>query len=681
MNVLTMPITVLKGIGEKRAKDFEKMGINSVYDLIYYFPVRYQNRKVFLEIDNLTNGDEACVKCFIKSPVKMARVRKNLTVANAVAEDETGSIKVVWYNNKYIDKQIKTDTPYIFYGKVTKGKSGLQLTNPVVEKGENEGESTGKIIPVYRRVASVPQKVIRSAVSMALEYSKEILFSSIPKQVEEKYDVMPVFDALSEIHYPSDEESLVLARERFLFEDFFLLQVAMLKLRKMEREDGLEFKNTDVCDFISNLPFTLTDAQQRVISEIRGDLVKGKCIKRLVQGDVGSGKTVVAMCACFIAAKNGYQTAVMAPTEILAKQHFENFKKILPSLNVGLLTSSVKKKEKDEVLLKLEKGETDVVVGTHALIQDNVKFHKLGMIVADEQHRFGVVQRQKLIEKGDNPHIVVMTATPIPRTLSLIMYGDLNISVIDELPPGRQEIKTYLLPESYRNRAYGFVQEIIKEGGQAYVVCPLVDESEVLDLKNATNFAEKLKEEMPDVSVGLVHGKMKEEEKNKVMTAFKKGETDILVSTTVIEVGVDVPNATIMVIENAERFGLSQLHQLRGRVGRGDRQSYCITFAKTGNARTLERLKIFESSTDGFYISEEDLKLRGPGDFFGTRQSGVPMLESMSGELDTQILYKARNAVEDLKDKKLFADNNEKKLINFMINRKFLDEQLKNILN
>ncbi len=656
------------------------MEIKSVYDLLYYFPVRYQDRQIFSDIENLSNGDEVCIKCFIKSPVKMARVRK-MTIANAIAEDETGSIRVVWYNNRFIDKQIKTETPYIFYGKVTKGKSGLQLTNPVVEKGENEGESTGKIIPVYRRVASVPQKVIRSAVSSALEYSKELLFSAVPKQVEERYDIMPVFDALSEIHYPTNESSLAKARERFLFEDFFLLQTAMHKLRGMEKEEGLIFKNTNVSGFISNLPFALTDAQQKVISEIRGDLIKGKCIKRLVQGDVGSGKTVVGMSACFIAVENGYQAAVMAPTEILAKQHFESFKKLMPGMNIGLLTSSVKKKEKELTLNALENGGIDIIIGTHALIQDNVKFKNLGIIIADEQHRFGVVQRQKLIEKGNNPHVIVMTATPIPRTLSLIMYGDLNVSVIDSMPPGRQEIKTYLLSESYRQRAYGFIENIIKEGGQAYVVCPLVDESEVLDLKNATAFAEKLKEDMQGVKVGLVHGKMKEEEKSLVMQSFKNGETDILVSTTVIEVGVDVPNATVMVIENAERFGLSQLHQLRGRVGRGDKQSYCMAFAKTANAKTIERLKIFESSTDGFYISEEDLKLRGPGDFFGTRQSGVPMLESMSGSLDTEVLYKARNAVEDLKDRKLRADVNEKKIISFMINRKFLDDHLKNILN
>ena len=680
MNIFSTPLTSLKGIGEKRAEDFEKMDIRSLYDLLYYFPSRYQDRQVFLNIASLTNGDEACVKCFIKSPVRMVRVRK-MTIANAVAEDETGSIKVVWYNNRFIDKQIKTETPYIFYGKVTKGKSGLQLTNPVVEKGENEGESTGKIIPVYRRIASVPQKVIRSAITSALEYSKELLFSTIPKQVEEKYNIMSVFDALTQIHFPENEEMLVKARQRFLFEDFFLLQTAMGKLRKREREEGIKFGDTNVDGFLLKLPFTLTDAQQRVISEIRGDIVKGKCVKRLVQGDVGSGKTVVGMCACFMALSNGYQSAFMAPTEILAKQHFENFKKLMPYARVGLLTSSVKKKEKNVTLEALANGEIDVIVGTHALIQDNVKFKKLGMIIADEQHRFGVVQRQKLIEKGDNPHILVMTATPIPRTLSLIMYGDLNVSVIDTLPPGRQEIKTFLLSESYRQRAYGFVKKTIDEGGQAYVVCPLVDESEVLDLKNAVNFAENLRKEMPDVTVGLVHGKMKEEEKNKVMQSFKDGETDILVSTTVIEVGVDVPNATLMVIENAERFGLSQLHQLRGRVGRGDKQSYCIAFAKTSNALTLERLKIFESSTDGFYISEEDLKLRGPGDFFGTRQSGVPLIESISGEIDTEILYAARNAVEDLKDKKISVTDTERKIINFMINRKFFDEHLKNILN
>ena len=681
MNIMNMPITELKGIGPKKAEQFYKKGINCVYDLLSYLPSRYEDRGTVSLIENLTVGESVCIKAKITSPVRVMRIRKSLTITRTTVADDSGEIILCWYNQKYIDKALKYDEYYTFFGKISKGRSGIEMVNPVLESMDKEGKYTGKIIPVYHGVMPISQKSFISAQETALEQGGSVLVSFLPEALEKKYNLLNVYDATKNIHFPENEEMLIKARERFAFEKFFHFQTAMRMLRSKEKEKGIIFSDVNTDEFEKNLPFNLTNAQKKVIDAVKMDLISGKASKRLVQGDVGSGKTVVAVIMAYLAVKNGYQATIMAPTEILAKQHFITFSKMLPDLKIECLTSSVTKKNKELICEKLSKGEIDILIGTHALIEDNVVFKNLGYVICDEQHRFGVNQRVKLIEKGDNPHLAVMTATPIPRTLSLVLYGDLNPSVIDELPPGRQKIKTYLLNEGYRAKTYGFVKEQIKNGGQAYVVCPLVEENEELDLKSATEFAKELEKDLENVRVGLLHGKMKDAEKTKVMDDFKNKEFDVLVSTTVVEVGVDVPNATVMVIENAERFGLSQLHQLRGRVGRGERQSYCFMFAKTGNMQTIERLKVIEKSTDGFYISEQDLKMRGPGDFFGSRQSGLPEIKGIFGEPDMEILEKTTEAVNLLVDKKLTITENERKLLNFIVKKEYFNEKIHKILN
>ncbi len=681
MNIMNMPITELKGIGSKKAEQFYKKGINCVYDLLSYLPSRYEDRGTVSLIENLTVGESVCIKAKITSPVRVMRIRKSLTITRTTVADDSGEIILCWYNQKYIDKALKYDEYYTFFGKISKGKSGLEMVNPVLESMDKEGKYTGKIIPVYHGIMPISQKSFISAQETALEQGGSVLVSFLPEALEKKYNLLNVYDATKNIHFPENEEMLIKARERFAFEKFFHFQTAMRMLRSKEKEKGIIFSDVNTDEFEKNLSFNLTNAQKKVIDAVKMDLISGKASKRLVQGDVGSGKTVVAVIMAYLAVKNGYQATIMAPTEILAKQHFITFSKMLPDLKIECLTSSVTKKNKELICEKLSKGEIDILIGTHALIEDNVVFKNLGYVICDEQHRFGVNQRVKLIEKGDNPHLAVMTATPIPRTLSLVLYGDLNPSVIDELPPGRQKIKTYLLNEGYRAKTYGFVKEQIKNGGQAYVVCPLVEENEELDLKSATEFAKELEKDLENVRVGLLHGKMKDAEKTKVMDDFKNKEFDVLVSTTVVEVGVDVPNATVMVIENAERFGLSQLHQLRGRVGRGERQSYCFMFAKTGNMQTIERLKVIEKSTDGFYISEQDLKMRGPGDFFGSRQSGLPEIKGIFGEPDMEILEKTTEAVNLLVDKKLTITENERKLLNFIVKKEYFNEKIHKILN
>lgn len=681
MNLLNMPLTQIKGIGDKKAKEFNRIGILSVYDLLETLPSRYEDRETLSYIENLVIGESVCIRARILSAVKVLRIRKNLTICKVTAADDSGSISLCWYNNKYIDRAIKQDNEYVFYGKVSKGKSGIEITNPVFESVEKEGTFTGKIIPVYRGIYPISQKQYVKTVAEAIELSKNMFFSALPESVEKNYNIMSAEDALLNIHFPTTEQMLVKARERYAFETFFRFQTAMRMLRNKSKEEGLIFPDVSTKEMEDALPFKLTDAQKRTIEEIKCDLTSQKVSKRLIQGDVGSGKTIIAVLLAYVTVKNGFQCAVMAPTEILAKQHERVFKSFLGSVKVKCLTSSITRKEKEQILKELKDGEIDVLIGTHALIEPDVVFKRLGYVICDEQHRFGVNQRMKLIEKGENPHLAVMTATPIPRTLSLVLYGDLKPSIIDMLPPGRQKIKTYLLNEALRERAYNFIREQIKDGGQAYIVCPLVEESDKSDIKSAEEFKKQIENEFSDINVGLLHGKLKDSLKNEIMTEFKEGRIQILVSTTVVEVGVDVPNASIMVIENAERFGLSQLHQLRGRVGRGNRQSYCFMFAKTGNQKTLERLRVIESSNDGFYISEQDLKQRGPGDFFGTKQSGLPEMKGLVGELDMDIMYKAVNAVEKLERKELVITSDERKILNYFVKKQYFEENIKNILN
>lgn len=653
-------ITVLKGIGEARAKIFRKKNIDTVEDLLHYYPRAYEDRSVNVPVDGLTEGMTACVAAHVFSPVKEIRVRKNMTIYSMKVADDSGVMSVVWYNNRFVKGVFRTGDEYIFYGKVTRNRNMWEMTNPIYERPSLR-KYTGRIMPVYPLSTELTQKTVQNATTQALTMS-EAMHEYIPEAVRGKYNLAEINYAFKNIHFPKDFESAEIAHRRFAFEELFFLQLALLekkgKGRRVEKNPfkELECKN----EFVKSLPFELTSAQKRVIDEICADFAGGKLMMRLVQGDVGSGKTAVAAAAVYIAAKNGCQSAIMAPTEILAQQHFETFSEFFKNtgLNTLLLTGSVKNKKK--LYEKIKSGEADIIIGTHAIIQKDAEYKNLGLVVADEQHRFGVGQRAALANKGDNPHFLVMTATPIPRTLALILCGDLDISVIDELPPGRKKVATYALGEGMRTRINAFLEKNIKNGSQAYVVCPLIEETASTDLQNASDKARSLEKLFPNFRIGLVHGRMKPAEKDEVMCRFVKHEIDILVSTTVIEVGVNVPNSNIMIIENAERFGLAQLHQLRGRVGRGSEQAYCIMFAKNTTEIIKKRLETMCKSNDGFYISEQDLKLRGPGDFFGTRQHGLLELKAANLAEDIETMKQAQEAAEEIIEGKIILTKEEK---------------------
>lgn len=677
-NLFELPVTSIKGVGDKRADQLKKAGILSVYDLLNFYPVKYDDRRAFSTIDGLRENQTVCVTGWLKGNIRTYRKSRNFSVSSGNIADETGTLPCVWYNMPYIDKAYKPNNLYVFYGKIQKSKRGLEMVNPVVEPADGNN-IMGKIVPVYPKCQGFGEKALQKMLYHAIDTYINDYPDVIPNSVVRDFNLMPRAETLKNIHFPEDYTALCKARERVIFEEFFMFQMGIAKLKHLGKKQGEKLDSDN--EFENRLPFRLTEAQLKVIGEIKSDFKSGYAMNRLLQGDVGSGKTVVAAYSIDIAIKNGFQTALMAPTEILASQHYASFKKFFPNEEIALLTSSISKKQKELVKEKIKNGTIKIAIGTHALIQEDVEFSNLGFVITDEQHRFGVAQRTKLSTKGNSPHVLVMTATPIPRTLGLIMYGDLDISVIDKLPPGRQDIKTFCIPESYRNRAYAFLRKEIQQGGQAYIVCPLIEESDGLNIKDATSFKDELSLIFPDIKIGLLHGKMKESEKAEVMTAFSKNEISVLVSTTVIEVGVDVPNATLMIIENAERFGLSQLHQLRGRVGRGTKQSYCILFANSKNPETIQRLKVVEASSDGFYISEKDLELRGPGDFFGTRQHGLPALKTANPMEDTALLYRAKEAVDKLLKGALKATDQEKKILNYHINSYYFAKGNNEILN
>ncbi|MBQ2897552.1 MAG: ATP-dependent DNA helicase RecG [Clostridia bacterium] len=681
MNIFNTPLTVLNGVGQKRCELLNSLGIKSLYDLIYFLPSGYEDRRIFCDIENVAEGDEVCIKACLKTVVRSVRVKNKLTISNCIIYDETGEIMVVWYNQRFVEKQLIKDREYNFYGRVKKSKGRLELSCPIFEPSDNNKGYTGKIVPVYPLLSKISQKTFYNIMASGIEYAKKLIPDILPKCVQEKFKIPDINESVYKIHFPENEHEASAARRRFAFEEFFYFQVMLSRIRKSGKQDGIIFKNLQTDFFEEKLPFKLTDAQKKVVSEIKSDFVSGKQMNRLLQGDVGSGKTIVAAVATKICNQNGLLSAIIAPTEILAKQHYSNFVSYMPECNIRLLTSSCTRKEKNDILKEISDKKVDILIGTHAVLEDNVELENLGLVVIDEQHRFGVRQRQKLINKGLNPHLLVMTATPIPRTLSLIMFNDLNVSVIDVMPKGRMPVKTYLVSESYRQRVYTFLEKEISSGGQAYIVCPLVEENENSDLKNAVGFAEELKSKIPHLKIGVLHGKMKDEEKSSVMDSFKDKRIDVLVATTVIEVGVDVKNATLMIVENAERFGLSQLHQLRGRVGRGEKQSYCIMIAKTSNEDTVKRLKVIESSNDGFYISEQDLKQRGPGDFLGTRQHGLPSISLPVGEDDLKLLYYAKQAVEEINAKILVPTSTEKQIMKYMVEKMANSENNANILN
>ena len=644
---LSDPITILKGIGPAKAKQFANLNIFTLQDLICHFPRGYEDRTKLLTIDKLEIDVPACFKAMVMNTPRTHNIRKGLDITRVQIADHTARLNVTFFNNRFAAENLQYGKEYIFYGTLSGDYAGYGMTNPVFEALESQPVTTRRVLPIYPLTAGLTNAAVLKAVQQALaicDTPPEIL----PEWVRREYGILGADRAYYAIHEPATMAEAEMAKKRLIFEEFFVFSAGLSLMRAARAEKKAEpYSNTDLTEFYKALPFTLTGAQSRAIEEILRDLSSGAPMNRLVQGDVGSGKTMVAAAAAYCAAKNHRQAALMAPTEILAEQHFHSLNKLFApmGIRVALLTGSMTPKQKKEVREALAAGQVDLAVGTHALLTDATQFSDLGLVIADEQHRFGVAQRSKLSAKGTDPHLLVMSATPIPRTLALLMYGDLEVSIVGELPPGREPVDTFLVNESYRPRINAFIRKQVAEGHQCFVVCPAVEENEDLGIKAATVWAETLQRTVfPDLRIALIHGQMKGAEKEAAMASFARGEADVLVATTVIEVGVDVPNATLMVIEDADRFGLSQLHQLRGRVGRGGNKSYCILTSHSKNQETLLRLKALCKTTDGFKIAEEDLKMRGPGDFFGSRQSGLPTFRVANLSMDLQTLKDAQAA-------------------------------------
>jgi ATP-dependent DNA helicase RecG len=671
------PLQFLKGVGEAKATLFKRLEIFTVGDAITHYPRDYEDRSKLKKLAELQDGEQCSFEGIIASKIIESRPRKGLLVSRVSIRDDTGLINAAWFNQPYLKNNIKTGDRFIFYGTITKKKT-FEVLNPVYEKTDEEKDpvNTCRIVPVYPATGKLTQNAIRSVIRNAIEYAGNEILEIIPQWIMEKYDLEGFKYSINNIHYPESDKAFLKARERLVFEELLLLQLALLSQKTVAdmTEAGIRFKDGGIDKFTATLPFKLTTAQIRVLAEIERDMENGRVMNRLVQGDVGSGKTIIAVLALVKAVRSGYQGALMVPTEILADQHFRSISPMLEAIGIhtALLTGSTGAKASRELLVGIREGSVDIVIGTHALLEDKVVFNHLGLVVTDEQHRFGVRQRAVLSKKGENPDMIVMTATPIPRTLALILYGDLDISVIDELPPGRKKIETYAVDKGMRERINKFIRKQVSEGRQVYIVCPLVDESDAIEAKSAANHAEELAHTVfNDLRVALIHGKMKTAEKDAVMAGFAAGVTDILVSTTVIEVGVNIPNATLMVVENAERFGLAQLHQLRGRVGRGEHQSYCVLFNESKSEIARERMKVMEKTSDGFVISEKDLELRGPGDFFGTRQHGIPELKIANLYRDMEILKKAQEAALLLKEKDKLLKSAENRPLGLAVSKRF----------
>ncbi len=620
-------IETLKGIGEKTAKLFEKVGIRTIDDLLHYYPRGYDTYGESKAIGELSEDETGTVEGFLKSGATGVHVN-GLSIVQATISDMTGKLRLVWYHMPYLKNTLRPDSHFIFRGRVIRKKNGLTMEQPQMFKPEAYEELLSSMRPVYAQTKGLGNKMITSAVEQALAF-RTLERDYLPAGLRIANELAEYNFAIEHIHFPSNEEELKFARKRLVYDEFFffLLAVRHLKEKRQNVQSPFHMEKQDECrKLLADLPYRLTNAQLRTLEEVLRDLKSGSVMNRLIQGDVGSGKTIIAVLALLAACENGYQGALMVPTEVLARQHFESvtelFEKHGVDKKVILLTGSMTAKEKRIVYEKVASHEADIIIGTHALIQEKIVYDNLALVITDEQHRFGVAQREMFGNKGQMPHVLVMSATPIPRTLAIILYGDLDISVIDELPANRLPIKNCVVDKSYRPRAYRFIENEVKNGRQAYVICPMVEESEMIDAENVLDYTKILRQNLPGIRVEYLHGKMKGKEKNKIMEEFAAGEIQVLVSTTVIEVGVNVPNATVMMIENAERFGLAQLHQLRGRVGRGNKQSYCIMVNASGNKEKNRRLDVLNKSNDGFYIASEDLKFRGPGDIFGIRQSG-----------------------------------------------------------
>ena len=624
----------IKYFDEKNIKKLRSLGVKSLYDLFYYFPRSYDDRTNIMKINEL-RGDEYVVLKASLMKIVAPPTHSGVKMVKATATDGTGIIEIVWFQMPYLRKTLKLGEEYIFIGQVKRGYV-FQMVNPEFKLSSNQRKlDEGEILPIYSTSKDLPQNSFRKLIKEAVKSKKQLFLENIPESILKKYKILSREEALTDIHFPKNSKSIEEAKRRFAIEELLVLEMGILQKRfEIDNENKskytLEDKKTLVKKYLESLSFNLTKAQKRVITEIYKDLSNGRIVNRLIQGDVGSGKTIVSMILLLYMVENSYQGVLMAPTEILAVQHFlsvkEKFEKL--GVRVELLTGSFKGKTKEKLLNDIKEGNVDIVIGTHALIEENVYFKKLGLIIIDEQHRFGVVQRKLLRDKGVLANLVVMSATPIPRSLALSIYGDLDVSVIDELPPGRKPIKTkWISNDEDSDIMYDFIGKKLSQGRQAYFIAPLIEESEKLAAKSTEELYEEVSKKLPMYKIGVLHGRMKNSEKDEVMKRFKNRELDILVSTTVIEVGVDVPNATIMVINNSERFGLSALHQLRGRVGRGEYQSYCFLVSKTENATSKARLQIMEETQDGFKIAEEDLKLRKSGEIFGTKQSGFSDLK------------------------------------------------------
>ena len=655
-------IQFLKGVGEARAKSLAKQGIYSIGDLLRNYPRAYEDWNNTTLLRDAQINESICVRAFVAQNPQVVKINGGRILVKTVISDGSDYIPVTFFNNKYVKDQLIEDQEYLFFGKITLDKyNNKTMLSPRFEKSLEKQ----RIRPIYKATSAMPSKTTERLVETALREIKGNVQEIIPEYIVKKYRLMSFEDALRAIHFPESEDQLGLAKRRLIFEELLLLQMGLL-CEKTEggNRSSIPIKNDYTEDFYSTLPFDPTNAQKRAISEAVEDMKTNKQMNRLLQGDVGSGKTAVAAALMYNAVKNGFQAALMAPTEVLANQHFKTLSNFFgDDINICLLTGSVTAAKKRDIRERLKDGDCDIVVGTHAIIQNDVEFNNLGLVITDEQHRFGVGQRASLSNKGNNPHTLVMSATPIPRTLAMMIYGDLDISVLDELPKGRQPVKTYHVPTSYHERIYNFIRKNIATGQQAYIVCPLVSESDS-DLVPATEYYDYLKSTyFADCTLGLLHGQMKPKEKDAVMNRFYSGEIQLLISTVVIEVGVDVPNATVMAIENAERFGLSQLHQLRGRIGRGSKESTCILLSDAQNEEAVDRFETMCRTTDGFEIAKKDLEMRGPGDFFGSRQHGLPDMRIANLMTDTRILYEAQKTAKELVDNEVSVTTEERHLL------------------
>ena len=675
-------VKYIKGVGENREKCFRSLGVSTVGELLRYYPRVYEDWSNILTIDQCPLNENVCIKARVLFPPQNKRVNGGLLIATGTITDGEDTVAITFFNNKYINTMLKQGEEYLFYGKITLGKySAREMVAPMFIKSSEQFE----IRPIYPQNSKITTRIIEKTVKNALNEIEEIP-DYLPQYIIDRYNLKSLDFALRKIHFPNDEEELQSARERLIFDEFFILQMSLLTLKG----DNTNIKTSNILredfseEFYKLLPFKPTNAQYRAIEEAVSDMKSGNQMNRLLQGDVGSGKTLVAAAIIYSVAKNQMQSTLMAPTEVLATQHYETFLNIFngTGIRVELLTGSTTQKNKKAIKESLKNGEIDLIIGTHALIQDDVEFHNLGLVITDEQHRFGVKQRTGLCSKGENPHIYVMSATPIPRTLALMVFGDLSVSILDELPPGRQKIKTYAVTSKKRNAMFGYIKKHLDAGLQGYIVCPFVEQSENMSgVASAEEYFELCKTAFSGYRIGLLHGKMSPKKKDEIMMRFKNGEIQLLISTVVIEVGVDVSNAVIMAIENAERFGLSQLHQLRGRVGRGKFASTCILLTDSTNEDTLRRMEIMCSTTDGFKIADEDLKLRGPGDFFGTKQHGLPNLRIADVMTDTQILMDTQIiATEIMKNDRDFKDPQHFK-IHKLVSKKINSLQVVNTAN